>query len=153
MDYFSKRFSLRYVYLPILLFTGTTKLISAATQVPALALSDPLFGISTAVLLIGIGVLELGVVGCLCLPVPHVWKHGMVFWLAFQFLLYRLVKASLGVAAPCPCLGNIADWLGLSLRQADLLLKNTAILLLLTSGLCLWATIFRNRQTALTISD
>jgi hypothetical protein len=42
-------------------------------------------------------------------------------WLVFTFTTYRLTASALHVPHPCPCLGRMLDWSGLSNEMLDLI--------------------------------
>lgn len=148
MQYFAETFASRYLYLPILVLTGSVKLLSVSEHVAVLDTVDPIFAIPIRFVLIATAILELGAAGVIVSAAPPASKHGLVLWLAGQFLVYRAFKGLLGASEPCPCLGNMAGWLGLSARDADSLSFSLAVFLALTSGFCLSVVLARNRDRA-----
>lgn len=138
MEYFVRVFTCRFLYFPIFVFSGAAKLISASTHLAVLDQSDGIFGVSTRTLLVCVGTLELLVAIGMTSKRSSVFKHGLVLWLASQFLLYRCVTLLAGIGTPCPCLGNVAYWLSLPPKRLDEISLSSAIILFIVSALCLW---------------
>ena len=148
MQYFAETFASRYLYLPILVLTGCVKLLSASERIAVLDTLDPIVGIPIRFVLIATAIFELGVAGVIVSAAAPAFKHGLVLWLGGQFLIYRAFKGLFGASEPCPCLGNMAGWLGLSTRDADSWSFSLAVFLALTSGFCLSVVLARNRERA-----
>ena len=81
---------------------------------------DPVVGhLSVRALLIIAAILELGV-GVFCLSHRSMRARcGALMWLSSILLMYRFGRWYLDVNQPCPCLGNIWEWLKIDSAVAD----------------------------------
>ncbi len=86
MEYFVRGLTFRFMYLPIFVFSGAAKLISASTNLPVLDQPNGIVGVSTRTLLICVGILELLTAIGITSKRSPMFKHGLVLWLTFQFL-------------------------------------------------------------------
>jgi hypothetical protein len=118
---FVKNF-LRSCYV-ILTLTGLLKLYSATGHSAILSVKDALLGVSYRTILLAVGALELGVVTFLLGIEDNACKCICIFWLALNFMLYRVGSFWLHTAKLCPCLGSLTDELGLKPSTANWFLE------------------------------
>lgn len=117
----------------ILLITGLAKITSALGTVRALQLTDPIFGVTFAHLILAVGILEL-IVSMVCIFGKRIKVQlGLIAWLATSFLLYRFGLFWVGYHGHCSCLGNFTDDLPISPQMAETLLKGILLFLLIGS--------------------
>jgi hypothetical protein len=98
----------------LLLVTGSAKLISSAGHAPFLDVSDDLLPISTRLLFVIVGIMELLLGSMGLLRKQNRLTLMLIGCLASEFILYRAGLLWLGIHKPCKCLGSIADTFGLS---------------------------------------
>jgi hypothetical protein len=102
----------------MLVLTGLIKLISSTKSVGILKEPDPVFGISNRLLIRTAGVTE--VLLALSIAVLNtVTAIRLVAFSALNFLVYRMISFALAPGAPCPCLGYIHAWIGMSDKSAN----------------------------------
>lgn len=138
------RFSMRLAGA-ILFVVGILKLSQASTTAASLAYPDPVLPfISVRLLLLVVGQVELFFAILIALR-PQSWhaRYGLLA-LCGTFVAYRLGLYSLGIEAPCPCLGRAPDWLHLSSYQADRLAHSLIVIL----GAVSIGSIITHRQLA-----
>jgi hypothetical protein len=118
-----------------LFVTATAKLVSAVGKPGILATEDPILHLQIRYVLIGVGMLELGVVWLLC-SYKHRWFSClMTAMMGAQFIFYHKVFALSGSSRGCPCLGTMAEWLPISQTTTNLLL------MIIANWLCLGGAI------------
>ena len=93
----------------VLLATAAAKLASAHGQARILSLPDPVLGIEHRYLLIGVGLIELSIGSYLIAGQSGETKSWVLLWIAAVFGSYRLVRWSLNIPEPCPCLGSVLN--------------------------------------------
>ncbi len=118
----------------ILLITGAAKVWSGLGSSKALAVADPILGISFGKLMVGVGLVEIAVAAhCLFRPRRIFTNASLIAWLSTSFLVYRLGLWGMDWHKPCGCLGGLADALHLRPETADTLIKGLLAWLLVGS--------------------
>ena len=123
----------------VLTIAGLAKIITVFGRVRILEVSDPLFGISFRALLVAVGLVEI-IIAVLCLLTKGSRLSTLlVAWLATCFLIYRVGLRYVGWHRPCPCFGNITDFLGIPPQTADTVMRIVLAYLLIGSyGTLFW---------------
>jgi hypothetical protein len=122
----------RLLLASIFFITGFLKLISALGSQPILQSPEVFSGVPTRGLLIIIGLIEIVIV-IACLKVPSKPLVGLlVLWFVSCAVAYRSALAILAPEKPCPCLGNVSAWTGMS----EYALSRLSIAFLIVMGLC-----------------
>ncbi len=118
----------------ILLITGAAKVWSGLGTSKALAVADPILGISFGKTIRGVGLVEIAVAAhCLFRPARIFTNASLMAWLSTSFLVYRLGLWGMDWHKPCGCLGGLADALHLRPETADTLIKGLLAWLLVGS--------------------
>jgi hypothetical protein len=107
----------------IFLITGSAKMVSICGTQAILDVSDPIFGISFRTLLLCVGLVEIAVSAFCFLLANKTACLALVIWIAVNFLLYRIGLVIAGWHRPCPCLGNITQFIHISPATAELFTK------------------------------
>jgi hypothetical protein len=137
----------------ILFVTGAAKIYGARGPADVLQIRDAVFGIQFNYLLLTVGLIEL-CVGWLCMKYARCARLGtqtaiVLAGLSTNLLVYRIGLEYLHWQRPCPCLGNLTDGIGLSLRVVNIVLKVIVAYLLSGSYITLlW--FWRQRKMATT---
>ena len=134
----------------ILTLTGLAKLYSATGSDEILDQPDPLLRISNSTVLLAVGAFELGVTAYLLMSESGIGRCICIFWLALNFILYRVGTFWLDPGKPCPCLGTLSEKLeGLGLRPQviDWWLKGIIVYMMLGSLFFLFRE-YRRRQAS-----
>jgi hypothetical protein len=98
----------------ILFATGAAKVASAFGHTLILTETDPLLHFSYRQLLLILGIVETALAVYLYLG-RNSWNRTIsLLLLSGNFLLYRFGLLLIGGGPSCPCLGSMAEWLGLS---------------------------------------
>lgn len=106
----------RIVLCLLLLCTGAVKLISAAGHQRILQVPEALSGVQIRAVLVFAGLLELALVAA-CLTVRSSRILGLlVLWFSSCAMIYRAGLLILDPASPCPCMGTLSGWTGISDR-------------------------------------
>lgn len=113
-----RRLCLRIALGLTLLALASVKFVAIAQNYPVLAQRDHLIHFLTYGQLAWIvAFLELALgIGC-CLPLRYTLLGGALCWLSGNYLLYHAAYAWFGVPRPCPCVGFIGEWIGLTRNQ------------------------------------
>jgi hypothetical protein len=124
----------------LLLVTAAAKVVSALEGIRLLARFDPLLPLSVRETLLLAAALELS-----CAAVVRVVRLTgisclLVACLGAQFILYHVAVHMTGMPGPCPCLGSLAAWTGMSDRTARVIVLAIAIYLLLGGTYYYWAS-------------
>lgn len=137
----------------VLLFaTGLIKVISSFGSVLILSGRDDIFGIQNSHLLRMVGGVEI-IAALVIFSRIDTYKRALCqLGIALCFLIYRIGLSWMGVARPCPCLGNATAWLGLSRHTGDVLAKWVLAYLLLGSALVLALQTLKGRKTTVSIT-
>jgi hypothetical protein len=103
----------------LLTLTGLSKLgsvVAASSWSTAilLATSDPLLFVPAGVLMVLTGLLELLLAAYILIGKSQSLACRLTSMLGAQFVMYRAALLATGFVQPCPCLGTVVDWLGLS---------------------------------------
>jgi hypothetical protein len=111
--------------------TATAKLVSAFEGARLLARYDPVLPLSLRETLLLAAAVEFGC--AVVVRVPRLTRICclIVASLGGQFLLYHLAAHMTGMPGPCPCLGSLAAWMGLSDKSARIIVLAVAIYFLL----------------------
>jgi hypothetical protein len=96
----------RWSAIVILLVTAAAKLLGATGRAAILDLPDPLFGLATRQLIVGVAFVELILATVLLLPLQPQRQFLGLAWLTSNFLLYRVALAVSHPDKHCPCLGT-----------------------------------------------
>jgi len=123
----------------ILLLTAAAKLVTLFMGGSVLRAPDPLLGLPTGWVLVGVAVVELVVAGAVWRLRDQQISCLLVAMLGAQFVAYRAALALGGFSQGCPCLGRLGDRLPISPLALDRLLWFAAIWLLLGGAVALWA--------------
>jgi hypothetical protein len=103
--------------------TGVGKVWSACGVSLALDAPDPVFGLQSRWLVLGVGVAEI-VVSSLCVFNGTGRTAAIATaWLASSFVVYRVGLLLVGYQGLCPCLGKIADALPFSPGEVEMATK------------------------------
>ncbi len=132
----------------ILTATASAKLYTAMGGAGVLALADPVLGLPNRAVLFGAAAVELAAVAFLLLSGDPLAKCACVCWLASCFCLYRVGMSILHPGAPCPCLGNVTDRLGLKPQTANWLMLATIVYMLVAGGVLMQRERRRRRSEA-----
>jgi len=130
--------------------TGLIKLISAFGSARLLTEQDSIFDVKNTYLLGFTGSLEILIGIILISKLDLLFRRLVLVWLTACLVLYRVGLWWLNVAQPCPCLGNITGWLGISRRTADLLATSILVYLLVGSLVILLRPAVRRKVTSAT---
>jgi hypothetical protein len=117
----------------ILTLTGLAKLYSATGNAEILDRPDPLLRMSNSTVLLAAGAFELAVTTYLLISESGIGRCLCIFWVALNFILYRLGTFWLDPGKPCPCIGTLADkleGLGLKPQTIDWWLKGIIVYML-----------------------
>jgi DNA-directed RNA polymerase subunit RPC12/RpoP len=100
---------------------------------------DPVIGINSGILMLGIGLAEIAVAAVCLLTGKERLAVALVAWLATNFVVYRAGLWWMGWQRPCSCLGYLSDALRISPQAADVLsLVILAFLLVGSYGWLFW---------------
>jgi hypothetical protein len=111
----------------LLIVTGSAKLVSAFEGARLLARYDPVLPLSLRETLLLAAAVEFGC--AVVVRVPRLTRISclLVACLGGQFVLYHLAAHMTGMPGPCPCLGSVAAWTGLSDKSARIIVVAIAI--------------------------
>jgi hypothetical protein len=123
----------------ILALTGIAKIWTGLGNSKFLAVVDPIIGIKFGQLMLLVGVAEV-VIALVCFfSRRQTLALGLVAWMSTNFVVYRLGLWWMDWKAPCGCLGNLTDALGIAPQTADNIMKVLLAYLLIGSyGLLIW---------------
>jgi hypothetical protein len=109
----------------IVFVTAALKVITALGDATILARRDPLFWFLTnRQVLVLASVLELFVIGILSSKrANRFWKIAAVAWLATSFVGYRVHLWSIGFQGGCNCAGSLGEWLNISSKTMNQLMR------------------------------
>jgi hypothetical protein len=112
-------------FLPVagalLALLGMLKVWSWLTSSNFLVVIDPVIGINSRLLMLGIGLVEIAVAAVCLLAGRERLAVSLVAWLATNFVVYRIGLWWIGWQRPCGCLGYLSDALHISAQAADVL--------------------------------
>lgn len=117
----------------ILLTTSLAKVISSFGRAPLLETPDPLLSLSYRNLMMFAAAAELLVLSMLISKCSVLTKVLTVSWVACVFAAYRAAAWLVGSDDFCPCLGGLADAIGLSPSAASKVLTGTLIYMIVGS--------------------
>jgi hypothetical protein len=129
----------------VLFMTGIGKLIAASGSSPLMERPDPLLLFNMKYLILATGAAELLLSLYMFFGSNRSLQSGLVAWMAANFGLYRLGLLFIGVTAPCACLGNVTDMLGIG-PSTSILLANIALIYLFLVGIVGFAISSRARK-------
>ncbi len=115
----------------ILLLTATSKLVTVIIGGRLLKVADPLLGIANWVVLLGVAILELGILLAISGIRDKRISCLLVTLMGGQFVAYRAAFAIGGFSRGCPCLGRLGEWLPVTDLALDRLLWFAAFFLFL----------------------
>jgi len=127
-----------------LLVTAIAKLISATGKAEVLKVPDPILMLSSRVVFLSVGAIELIIAGICFFSRRLVIQAGLVAWIATSFFFYRLGLIGMGYHKPCKCLGNLTDALHIPPETADTVMRIVLTYLLFSSYAILFL-LFRQR--------
>jgi hypothetical protein len=123
--------------------TGIVKLFSIAENAKYLAVRDPIIYFATTNnLYIFIGITEIFLSSFMILSTSRKAKFLVILWFSSNAALYRIFLLLLPERRPCPCLGNLAEWLKVPQSILDTILW--AILVMLWTVSLVFLTTERN---------
>ena len=97
----------------IVIFTGIVKLFSVFSNAKILEILDPVTGLSYSMLMLLVGIVE-AFAGIFVIKYRRMLCASLLLlWLALNILLYKLIFWYQGFSDPCPCLGNVIDYIGI----------------------------------------
>ena len=129
----------------ILVVTATAKLFSAMGDVPILSKSTAVFAALTyRQILVLAAMFEGGVAAFLLSDRTEHSKTLAILWASSIIGIYRFGSWLIQPDVPCPCLGNLTGWIGLSPKSADRISLIMLLFMLLGSFVIL-ATARSNR--------
>jgi hypothetical protein len=114
----------------ILVITAAAKLVTVMlSNSVRLAYIDPLVGVRTSYLLSGVAISEI-IAAAVVITVPSTAIRGFAcMFFGGEFLIYRIFHYLYQLPQPCPCLGALSDWIGISVKTADCVLLGAAMYL------------------------
>ena len=123
----------------ILPITGVAKVWTGLGNSKFLTVVDPIIGIKFGQLMLLVGVAEI-VIALVCFfSKRQTLALALVAWMSTNFVVYRLGLWWMDWKAPCGCLGNLTDALGIAPQTADNIMKVLLAYLLIGSyGLLIW---------------
>ena len=133
----------------IFIISGLAKTITFLGHEKILDVDDPIVGVPFRYLLLITGIGEIAV-AYQCLFSGRAWLSvAMVAWAGTMFLAYRFGLLFLDWHRPCPCLGNLTDYLGISPPAADNIMMGALCYLLFGSYGILLHRWRKNRKAGL----
>jgi DNA-directed RNA polymerase subunit RPC12/RpoP len=133
----------RYSFLPtagtLLALLGMLKVWGWLSSANLSGVLDPVVGISSNLLMLGVGLVEIAVASVCLFTGKERLAVTLVAWLATNLVVYRSGLWWMGWRRPCGCLGYISDALRISPQAADFLsLIILAFLLVGSYGWLFW---------------
>ena len=104
----------------LLFFTATAKFCAVIQHRPFLFVPDPVFSFTTEMRITWVSML-LEYCATVFIFFNRRYLSAMVAcsWLASLFVCYRMLAYAFFAKKPCPCLGRVLDWTGLSQAALD----------------------------------
>ncbi len=116
------RLALRFIAV-LLVVTGAAKIFTAHGEADILSEIDPILMIPFRQLLLAAGIAEVMLALYLWIG-NNIRRSGAVLLcVALQLAFYRLGLFLIGYRKPCHCLGEVTQWLGITDRTADSMMK------------------------------
>lgn len=132
----------------ILIGTAVLKLIAVSGNHALLGLKDPLFGFLTKRQMILLGaIIEIACVFCLYKRRSDLHALLALCMLATTFTFYRVVLALTGYKGPCACMGNMAEWFGVSDKHLEWASMSTLAFFLTGSYFFIYSALAARGQT------
>jgi hypothetical protein len=96
---------------------------------------DPIFGVPNKALMTEVMLVEVGVLVFLIKGTKFLDRLLVTVWLFGCFAIYRLGLHLVDYRKPCSCLGNLADFAGVSDNSLDISLKIMVVSVLIFAAL------------------
>jgi hypothetical protein len=123
----------------ILAITGVAKIWTGLGNSKFLTVVDPVLGIKFGQLMLMVGIAEIAIALVCFFSKRQTLALALVAWMSTNFVVYRLGLWWMDWKAPCGCLGNLTDALGIAPQTADNIMKVLLAYMLIGSyGLLMW---------------
>ena len=116
----------------VLVITGGIKIISAYGDAKILYELDPVIGVSYRLIMILAGITEIPAGVMIIVYRRQLWASLLLFWLSLVITAYRIMFWHADPQEPCPCLGNILDYVGIDNDESHVI--SMIILIIMLSG-------------------
>ena len=115
----------------ILVITGGAKIMSVSGDAKILFELDPVIGVSYRLIMIITGIIEIPAGVVIVVYRKQFWTSLLLLWLSSNILTYRIMFWYANPPEPCPCLGNILDYLKMDIDSSRV---SMIILIIMLSG-------------------
>ena len=114
----------------ILAIIGWAKIMAVFGDAKILSELDPVIGVSNRLIMVITGIIEIPVGVMIIIFRRQFWTSLLLLWLSLNILTYRIMFWYANPPEPCPCLGNILDYLKIDIDSSRVSMIILIIMLL-----------------------